>query len=176
MRALIVNDRIHELEPPPLAGDPEIVDVHSSAQQGWVRQPDGSFGPEVEILTAALVAARVDAERDRRLALGYQHNFGGSAGIRTLDNRDETDAINWLGLNSMAEKLIAGGQGAAMLPIRDAGNETFTASAETVSTAMMGMAQWRAGILSHSWTLKDETAAAADEAALAAIDIGAGWP
>lgn len=130
---------------------------------------------DIEAMRTA-VAAQVDGMRDAFLASGYQHNFGGSAGIRTLDNRDERDAINWLGLKGLADAMIAAGDGDDLLSLRDAANDTFPASAVTVSTALIGMAVWRASVLAASWALKDAITAAEDEAALDAIDLDAGWP
>lgn len=121
-------------------------------------------------------AADVNARRDIAIGGGYQHNFGGTAGIRTLDQRSESDAINWLGLKSLADSLIAAGSGAQAMQIRDAADETFSASANVVSSAMVAMAEWRSAIMSHSWTLKDQISAAVDEAAIAAIDVETGWP
>ena len=124
----------------------------------------------------AMKAAAVNTRRDQVIGGGYQHNFGGTAGIRTLDQRSESDAINWLGLKSLADALIAAGSGAQAMPIRDAGDETFSASANVVSSAMVAMAEWRSAIMSHSWALKDQIAAAIDEATVTAIDIETGWP
>lgn len=59
------------------------------------------------------------------------------------------DAINWFGLKGIADSAIAAGQGSTLIAIRDAGDETFEASANVV---------------------------AEDQAALDAIDIEAGWP
>lgn len=124
----------------------------------------------------AAKAAAVNAARDVLISAGYQHNFGGSAGIRTLDQRSEGDAINWLGLYNLAAAAVAGGQGSTLMAVRDAGNQTFQASAATIASAMTAMALWRAGILAHSWDLKGEVAAAADAEDLDAIDIETGWP
>lgn len=123
-----------------------------------------------------LRAASVNARRDAIFNAGYQHNFGGSAGIRTLDNRHEQDAINWLGLERIVDRMIAAGQESEPVEIRDAGDDTFTASAQTMSNALFAMAQWRGAVMARSWKLKDEIVAAADEAALDAIDIDTGWP
>ena len=114
--------------------------------------------------------------RDQLILRGYQHNFGGTAGIRTLVQRGPEDAINWLGLKGVADSLIAAGSGSAPIEIRDASDETFTASATVVSSAMVAMGVWRSTVIAHSWTLKDAIAAAADETALDVVDIEADWP
>ena len=56
----------------------------------------------------------------------YQHNFCGTAGIRTLDQRGPEYAINWLGLKGVADSLIGAGKGSVPIEIRDASDETFT--------------------------------------------------
>ncbi|WP_139802576.1 hypothetical protein [Aurantimonas sp. 22II-16-19i] len=134
-------------------------------------------------MAAALVAdhrdcllAAINARRDAVIAAGYQHNFGATAGIRRLDQRDARDDTAWLSVKLLASDLIAAGQGSQAIQIRDAGNETFSTSAETADAAMSAMGVWRSAVSSHSWTLKDAVNAAADEAALDAIDITEGWP
>ncbi len=148
---------------------------------GWsdplTRATDGSWTCLTPLERAkADRRAAVNALRDQTITGGYQHNFGASAGIRTLDQRGSEDAINWLGLKGVADALIADGQGAETIAIRDAADETFVASATVVSSAMVAMGVWRSSVIAHSWTLKDAIAAAEDEAAVAAIDIAAGWP
>tara|TARA_R110002020_G_scaffold212759_9_gene419404 strand:- start:238 stop:819 length:582 start_codon:yes stop_codon:yes gene_type:complete len=142
---------------------------------GGVFTAPAAPAPDMATLRAAAHAA-VEAKRDAILSAGYQHNFGGSAGVRTLDNRNEVDAINWLGLKGIVDAKIASGDGEDLLSLRDAGNDIFTVSAATIASALIGMAVWRASVLAVSWTLKDAIAAAEDEAALAAIDLDAGWP
>jgi len=167
--------------------------VLTSAQRGalaYVEDEDG-FGFEgpneivtllagVNIEAAELrqrkneLLAQVNAKRDSVLTQGYEYDFG-AAGVRTLDNRNEQDAVNWLGLERIVEKMIAAGQGTALVQIRDAGNDTFSAPAQAVSDALFAMAQWRSAVLAQSWQLKDLIeAAGADD--LPTIDIDSGWP
>jgi hypothetical protein len=120
--------------------------------------------------------AAVNSLRDEAIADGYRHDFDGTAGIRTLDQRSEADAINWLGLSAIADKMVATGSGSSMLGLRDMNNSTFEASATVVAAAMAAMGQWRNAIMARSWELKDEIATAEDQAALDAIDIEADWP
>ncbi|MCW4114737.1 hypothetical protein NPA31_007145 [Aurantimonas sp. MSK8Z-1] len=149
--------------------------------QGWRVEgeaflpPAGAPEPTLDEAKATLSAA-VNVERDAIIASGYQHNFGATAGIRTLDTRTEADRINWIGLKSLADYMIADGQGATPIPIRDASNSTFTASATTVSAAMMSLLHWFSAVMAASWSLKDAIAAAEDDDALDAVDIDAGWP
>jgi len=133
--------------------------------------------PALDLATRRTVAsAEIDVRRDAILTAGYVHDFGGSAGVRTLDNRNEKDAINWLGLKGLVDAKIADGNGGDLVALRDASNTNFTASAATVADALLAMAAWRASVLAVSWSLKDAVASAADEAALDLIDLDAGWP
>ncbi|MBZ8133213.1 hypothetical protein [Afifella sp. IM 167] len=118
----------------------------------------------------------VGAERARRTGLGYRHNFGGSAGIRTLDSRDDSDAINWLGLKNIADRLIADGQGETLLSVRDANDETFQSSAATISAALLSMAEWRGAILAAAWALKDQVKAGTFDGSRADIARDEYWP
>lgn len=143
----------------------------TEASLAVVLAPHGLYASKASVKLAA-----VNARRDQILAAGYQHNFGGSAGVRTLDNRSAADAINWLGLKGLVDAKLLADEGADLLSLRDASNETFTASVTTVSAALVGMGVWRASVLATSWAFKDAIAAAEDDAALDAIDIDAGWP
>lgn len=123
----------------------------------------------------AAKSAAVNAKRDAILADGYHHPFGGTIGTRILDQRGPEDTSNWIALKLMAQDMNSDGQGDTLLPIRDANNATFQAKASVIEGAMGDMGKWRAGILGRSWALKDAIAAAADQAALDAIDIDTGW-
>ena len=142
---------------------------------GGVFTAPATPAPDLATLRAEAHAA-VEAKRDAVIAAGYSHDFGGAAGTRILDNRGAADALNWLGLKDIVDTMIAAGDGSDTVVIRDASNDGFSASAEAVSGALVAMAMWRASVLTASWALKDAVAAAADEAALAAIDLDAGWP
>ncbi len=153
-----------------------VVGTYANAQPGFAEEfLDELPGPSLDAVKDDRRAA-VNVLRDQTIGSGYQHNFGASAGVRTLDQRGSEDAINWLGLKGVADAMIADGQGAETIAIRDAADETFTASATVISAAMVAMGMWRSSVIAHSWTLKDAIAAAEDEAAVAAVDISAGWP
>ncbi|WP_156382356.1 MULTISPECIES: hypothetical protein [unclassified Aureimonas] len=121
-------------------------------------------------------SAAVNAKREAIIAAGYHHNFGGTIGTRILDQRGPEDVTSWLALKLMAQDLNSSDQGDTLLPIRDANNSTFSAKSTAVEASMSDMGSWRARILARSWVLKDEITAAADQAALDAIDINDGWP
>lgn len=135
-----------------------------------VLAPYGLFLTRKDAMQAA-----VNAKRDAVIAAGYRHNFGGSAGIRTLDQRDARDETAWLSVKLMAADMVAAGQGASTISIRDSSNATFTCSANVAVSAMSAMGVWRSEVSAWSWALKDEIAAADDED-LATIDINDGWP
>ena len=157
-----------------------MVACEADVAQGW-RTDGKTFSPPVPPefdLDAAkgAASAAVNARRDAIIGGGYRHNFGSTAGIRTLDQRDAKDETAWLTIKINAMEAVAAGAGALPIPIRDAGNETFEVSAAVASAAMTAMAQWRSAVSQRSWDLKDEIEAAADQAALEAIDIEADWP
>ncbi|MFY0735603.1 hypothetical protein [Aurantimonas sp. NFXS3] len=187
-KALVVDDVISEFPKPPegftlqesLHPDvfAALIEVPLIAEAGWVLRGGAVLAPSGPGLKALKDSASsaVNAKRDATIASGYRHNFGGSAGSRTLDQRTELDAINWLGLKGIADSAIAAGHGSAPIAIRDANDDTFDASANVVSSAMVAMGQWRGAVMARAWALKDAIREAADETDLEAIDIDAGWP
>ena len=183
MFALILNGRVHQLfdAKPELHPAFKVVEVGPSVKVGMEQVDDGSFAfpkpPALDLSGSKRhLQDAINVKRTEAIEGGYKHNFGGSAGIRTLDNRTESDAINWLGLKGLVDAMIAQGQGADMVQLRDASDQTFFASAQTIAGALIAMAQWRSALMAHSWTLKDRVKSAADEKAIGAIDINAGWP
>ncbi|WP_026379352.1 DUF4376 domain-containing protein [Afifella pfennigii] len=132
--------------------------------------------PDAERVAARrqVMRASVDAERDRRLAAGYPTEIDGSPA--TLQTRP-ADRANWQTAAIRYATEIAAGNGAiAGATIRDADNANHTLSFADAHAILMAMADHGVAILARSWTLKDQIAAAEDEAALDAIDIEAGWP
>ena len=118
----------------------------------------------------------VNAKRDTLLTSGYRHNFGGTAGVRTLDTRSEQDITNWLVAKGIADSMLATGNDADMVFLRDASDQTFAASAQTAAGALMALLRWRTAVMTHSWHLKDQINAASSQTALNAVNIEAGWP
>lgn len=153
----------------------------SGIEQGWTydgstfRSPEAAPSVSLEDAKAAKEAL-TNAARDAIIAAGYHHPFGGTIGTRILDQRGPEDVMSWLTLKLLAQDLNSAGQGDMPLAIRDAKNSTFQAKASVVGEAMSAMGIWRAGILNRSWALKDAIEAAADKAAVDAIDIETGWP
>ncbi len=132
--------------------------------------------PTLDDLRAAK-NAEVTARRDAAFAQGFSPATGPLAG-HTLQVRNETDKINWLTSSVAYSAAVSAGAGAVPgATFRTMANETvMTTFAEAAQVIVVGMAQWGQAIMDHSWALKDQIDAAADEAALAAIDVDAGWP
>lgn len=132
--------------------------------------------PTLDDLKAAKNAA-VTVRRDAAFAQGFSPATGALAG-HTLQVRNETDKINWLTSSVAYSAAVSAGAGAVPgATFRTMANETVTTTfAEAVQVIVVGMAQWGQQIMGHSWALKDQIDAAADEAALDAIDVDAGWP
>ena len=132
--------------------------------------------PTLDDLKAAK-NAEVTARRDAAFAQGFSPATGALAG-HTLQVRNETDKINWLTSSGAYSAAVSAGAGAVSgATFRTMANETVTTTfAEAVQVIVVGMAQWGQAIMGHSWALKYQIDAAAEEAALAAIDVDAGWP
>ncbi|MCQ0986389.1 DUF4376 domain-containing protein [Jiella marina] len=120
----------------------------------------------------ALAVARITARRNGLIAAGYQHNFGASAGVRTLDCRTTEDQANWLALHGLWSALDP----ETMVEVIDAGNAVFATSAETGAGAILALGQWKSAIVVAARNLKNAVLQAADAGALAAIDLDDGWP
>lgn len=121
-------------------------------------------------------ASDVEARRDMILTGGFTHDFGTPNGVRVLQTR-ESDETNWLTLQGSCLAAVAAGQGAtAGAVIRTADNVNIPLSYSDCLQVMLAMSAWGAAVYATSWKLKDMIAAAADQVALTAIDITAGWP
>lgn len=124
----------------------------------------------------AALSALVDQKREATFAAGFMPASGPLAG-KTLQVRDIVDRTNWLTSQAAYAAAIAAGGGAIIgADFRTADNETISMSYSAGHGVLLAMAEWGQSIMARSWTLKDTIAAAADEAALDAIDIDAGWP
>ncbi len=122
--------------------------------------------------------AQIEARRDACFTAGW--TVSGTATAldgKVLQTRDLDDRTNWLTSQAAYSAAVAGGNGAvAGAVFRTAANETVTLTFAEGLAVLLGMAAWGKAIMGNSWALKDAVAAAADNAALAAIDIAAGWP
>lgn len=121
-------------------------------------------------------AAAVNRKRDALLSGGYTHDFG-AAGVHVLQTRDADDRINWLTSQAAYQAAVASGLGGELgAEFRTAGNQRITLTFLEGLNVLLAMAAWGKAVFGRSWDLKDAIAAAADDAALDAIDIEAGWP
>lgn len=144
---------------------------------GHYRQEDGSYG------NRSLVVEKINKKRliDARMAdvfkAGYSPSTGPLSG-HTLQVRDNDDRTNWL--TSQASYMAAVSAGMGSYPgasFRTAANQTITLTfSEGLTVLTNGMAMWGKTIMAHSWSLKDEVAAATSYEELEAIDIETGWP
>lgn len=124
----------------------------------------------------AVMRRQINTRRDAAFHAGYTPASGPLAS-HTLQTRDVEDRTNWLTSQAAYSAAVAGGAGAAMgANFRTAANETVTMSYADGLTVLLGMAAWGASVMAASWAHKDAVDAAQDDAALDAIDIGAGWP
>lgn len=124
----------------------------------------------------AMQNAADDIWADKTYA-GFTYNFGGDIGSRTLQTRLE-DQARWLALKDACNDAIMAGLGAQNSPIqlRPVDNINVTVTFNQIAACLRAMRTEQAGLLGFSWYLKDTISAAADHAALDAIDITANWP
>ncbi|KAB2762288.1 hypothetical protein F9K98_10645 [Brucella anthropi] len=136
----------------------------------------------IDLDIAALETAKkakqesVNRLRDEKIASGFTFDFGGEVGVRTLDQRSEADAINWLGLKGIADQLVADGSASTLLSIRCSENSTFAVNASLIAQAITLMGVWRSQILSHSWHLKDRISECPDIRGVETFNVATGWP
>ncbi len=132
-----------------------------------------------DVPLADLKAARVveaEAEYQARLAVGYPTTLGGNA--ETLQLRNSEDRTNWLGLLVAAQAAVGAGQGAEDYPvaIRTTTNASYVVTNTAAVTLMFNLLAWAGAMFAARSAIKDAVAAAADKAALDAIDVTAGYP
>jgi len=122
--------------------------------------------------------AQVEARCDACFLAGWTVSGTGTAlDGKVLQTRDLEDRTNWLTSQAAYSAAVADGNGAvAGAVFRTAANETVTLTFDEGLAVLLGMAAWGKAIMGNSWALKDAVAAAADVAAVAAIDLSAGWP
>ncbi|WP_274626580.1 hypothetical protein [Arvimicrobium flavum] len=121
-------------------------------------------------------ASAINARRDALLTGGYTVEAGVMAG-KVLQTRDVDDRNNWLVSQTTYTIAVGAGHGAVEdAHFRTEDNVSFTLSYADGQAVLLAMAAWGAAVMRNSWTLKDAVTAAADDAALDAIDIEMGWP
>jgi hypothetical protein len=121
----------------------------------------------------------VSAKRDAVLSGGFTvpESVSVALGGRVLQTRDQTDKTAWLTSQAAYQAAVSGGQGSTEgAKFRPLDNITTTLSYSEGLNVLLAMAAWGKSVYGRSWELKDAIAAAADSAALDAIDIESGWP
>ena len=140
--------------------------------------------PVVELQAAKV--AQVDAERDRRQQLDFAYDFGATvaiddfgteiaAGVRSLQMRTEPDQRNWMALQGQATAAVLQGSPETVMPMRAEDNWNVQTTAAQVLQATAAMVARNAQLLFFGAALKSQIRAAETAAAIAAIDITAGW-
>jgi hypothetical protein len=117
----------------------------------------------------------VNALRDEKRSAGLSYSFPDSL-TGTVDTVNQVDYTNLQALVTTAQVLAASGETGAVLAFRDAEDQTHALTPEEVIALGMAVTQHQAAIYAASWPIKDAITAAADQVALDAIDITAGWP
>lgn len=149
--------------------DELIVDC-STGQSETVPLP----APSLAVLKARK-AGDVDRRKDDILIAGYHPTHPDLSG-KVLQNRNLEDRQNWdLALSIYSDAVLAGMGAQLGGMFRTADNTTVTLTYSDAVSVLRGFRQWGLLVLAASWALKDAVSNAADEAALEAIDIDAGY-
>ncbi|MCW7544923.1 hypothetical protein N7I30_14035 [Aurantimonas litoralis] len=150
----------------------QVAIEHATAGAGWT-YTDGELSPPPVPLDErkTMMASAVNAKRDAIIVAGYRHNFGGSAGIRTLDTRSDSDRVQWLALR----EIWRGMSETDRVEVIDQSNAVFETSAATAATAIYDMGVWHSRVIVHARNLKNAILEASDADALDEIDTEAGW-
>lgn len=101
----------------------------------------------------AIMRARVDAERDRRILAGGTFDLAGYGPVST-QGRD-VDARNLSNLALAATAQIAAGNGAGTTPFRDAGNVVHSLTWAQVFDLWQQASAYVSAVYVASWALKD---------------------
>ncbi|HEY1071514.1 hypothetical protein [Brevundimonas sp.] len=142
--------------------------------------------PTVEVLCAL-----IDAERDRRMAEDFAHDFGETlafddertllgpgqgqeipAGLRLLQMQPDPDQRNWQALQGAALTAVVSGAPETVLPMRAEDNWNIQTTALQVLAVLSAMTAKGAELLFHGGALKSQQRAAYP----VIIDRTAGWP
>lgn len=122
-----------------------ITRIASEAELTNVLRPYGLSGP-------APSPADVWVERDRRLAVGFDYDFGDERGVHHIGTTPE-DNLGWEEVTTAAQALINGGQGDYVLTIStDTGIVQLTA--DEWQGVLLAAAQFRQPIWTASFALE----------------------
>lgn len=127
---------------------------------------------------ARVLSARIDAERDRRIAQGKPHAFpDGLTGTVQLRNERDTGNVNAVATSGTA--LVIAGDTQARVAFRDAEDVSHLLSGEEAVAFGLAVMAWVSAHYAAAWAHKDAIrllAEGADLEALADYDIQTGWP
>lgn len=121
----------------------------------------------------------LEARYRKRLKEGFATaTFDGQPETETLQCRDETDQIRWVGLLLKCQAASALGAGAEPIdpPIRCTSNREYAVSHDDAQARMWALLAAYAASLKTLWRLKDAIRSAPTLAALNAVDLEEGWP
>lgn len=118
----------------------------------------------------------INAEYERRLALGFPVVLGGSD--ETLQVARDVDWRNWLVFLGICDEAVLAGVGdqPAGMPIRTTLNHNYVVTYDEGAQIVRGLRTWGALAQANWWALKDAARAATTAEALNAVDITQGWP
>lgn len=163
-------------QPTGLAWNEQLVEIAPfEGVQQWV--------VEVRPVSVEEACARVDAERDRRLALDFAYDFGATlaiddagteieAGVRALQMAPANRA-DWQTVHGLALAAIISGSPTAVMPIRCEDNWNVQTTALEIVACLTAATLRGSALVFHGGALKTAIWAAEDPTA---IDIMVGWP
>jgi hypothetical protein len=138
--------------------------------------------PEPVMPTVEQLCAAIDAERDRRMALDFTHDFGATPAVDDLGNEIEAgqrqlqmrpeDRANWQTLQGAALTAVVSSQPNAILPMRAEDNWNIQTTAVQVLGVLAEMTQHGSELLFAGGALKSQQRAVYPEV----VDITQGWP
>lgn len=119
---------------------------------------EAEWTPDLLAAWAAFIApplpspADVIAERERRLALGFDHDFGDGRGVHHIGTTAQ-DMIGWREVTDLSNALIAAGKGSVTIQIvTDTGPVAVTAA--EWQAILIASAAWRQPIWGASFALQ----------------------
>lgn len=127
---------------------------------------------------ARALTARIDVERDRRIAQGKPHTFpDGLTGTVQLRSERDTGNVNAVATSGTA--LVIAGDAQARVVFRDAEDVSHPLSGEEAVAFGLAVMAWVSAHYAAAWAHKDAIRLLADNAdleALADYDLQTGWP
>lgn len=114
---------------------------------------DEDWTPDPVARTAAELKSLVNRERDRRLAVGFDYDFGDARGVHRFGTTPQ-DRAGWADVKAIADAALQAGASSTEIEVRtDTGDVTITAAewpAIQLAAAQAFQPVWQA-----SWTVKD---------------------